>query len=458
MKSLIYILIIAIIGSTLQSCNGNNSDNLGPYADLELNSFKDRISYGIGADVGANFNNFPPEQFRVLVPEALEEGFHSGLSGQEPIDKACQTILGEVFAVRGKIDTTLHDMAVVSSCYGFIFGEMLRKNLQGKDAMEEIDLEVARKGFAQALVEVDTLIPFQERSEMVANFNNDMSKSKGKRFMNQAYNLPDIIKGEKGWVLQTLAPGNGEVIDPTKEFQIVYTLMNAVGDTITTTFVDEMGSDKINSQIINTDDIVIPNGWVEAAPFMEVGGEYLLYLPYELGFGEYGLLNRNSTSYIIQPYSAILISTKVLEQNELHGTAKKQGEQVIAEAKKKPNTRVGKSGYVLETLREGTGDKVPAGSDVRAHYILRDSKGNVIEDSYAGASQGRGVPAFSLQGVIKGWQEAVPEMRKGGKYKLYLPYFLAYGENGNQNIPPYETLVFEMEIIDFGKQGSLTGR
>lgn len=46
-------------------------------------------------------------------------------------------------------------------------------------------------------------------------------------------------------------------------------------------------------------------------------------------------------------------------------------------------------------------------------------------------------------------------MRKGGRYKLVLPYDLAYGESGNGGIPPFETLTFEMEIIDFGKEGTL---
>jgi FKBP-type peptidyl-prolyl cis-trans isomerase len=84
-----------------------------------------------------------------------------------------------------------------------------------------------------------------------------------------------------------------------------------------------------------------------------------------------------------------------------------------------------------------------------------DSRGEVIENSYMGAMQGRPAPIFSLNGVIKGWQEGVTEMQKGGRYRLYLPYNLAYGENGNQGIPPYETLTFEMEILNFGEAGSL---
>jgi len=56
---------------------------------------------------------------------------------------------------------------------------------------------------------------------------------------------------------------------------------------------------------------------------------------------------------------------------------------------------------------------------------------------------------------VKGWQLGIPEMNEGGRYKLVLPYDLAYGEQGNQSIQPYETLTFEIEVIKSGEPGSL---
>jgi FKBP-type peptidyl-prolyl cis-trans isomerase FklB len=71
--------------------------------------------------------------------------------------------------------------------------------------------------------------------------------------------------------------------------------------------------------------------------------------------------------------------------------------------------------------------------------------------------------AFNLTGVVAGWQEGFPLMKKGGIYKLYLPFHLAYGEEGMFNqqtqsyqIQPFESLVFYIELIDYGKAGSLT--
>ena len=63
----------------------------------------------------------------------------------------------------------------------------------------------------------------------------------------------------------------------------------------------------------------------------------------------------------------------------------------------------------------------------------------------------RGEPiSFSVNGVIKGWQEAMQLMQIGSKWKLFIPYDLAYGDRGaGGKIPPYAALVFEVELLDF---------
>ena len=70
--------------------------------------------------------------------------------------------------------------------------------------------------------------------------------------------------------------------------------------------------------------------------------------------------------------------------------------------------------------------------------------GTVFDSSYK-----RGQTAtFGLNQVIKGWTEGVQLMAEGAKYRLFIPYNLAYGTHGaGQQIPPYAALVFDIELI-----------
>jgi len=125
----------------------------------------------------------------------------------------------------------------------------------------------------------------------------------------------------------------------------------------------------------------------------------------------------------------------------------KQGEQFLAQNKKKPNVKVTQSGLQYEVLTAGTGAKPIATDTVVVNYKGTLTNGNEFDDSYK-----RGEPAsFAVTGVIRGWTEALQLMSVGSKYKLYIPYQLAYGLNDMQAIPGGSVLVFEVELLDIKK-------
>jgi FKBP-type peptidyl-prolyl cis-trans isomerase len=426
-------------------------------SDLDLEDFEQRISYALGADMAASFSNVPEDVLAQLSKEEIEKGFYDLLSAEDSENTDdCREVLKGALSKPEGIDTTKNSTLEISHCYGSLFGEMLRSSLSNKGAMKEIDLDIARIGFRSGLNQEDTLIPLEERQEMIANFNNDMSKIAGETFITEKSDeYPENIEDE-GYILIEESKGDGKSIDLTMEYKIKYTLTNLVGDTIISTIQDPKGSDVDNAQVVNANDIVFPEGWKLATDVMKVGGEYTLYVPYDLAFGEKGLPRPQGQGYVVQPFSAVIVHSKVIGQYPLNFLVKERGEKVIEEAKQLPNTKVDESGYVITTLEEGDGPGVPEGSDVQAHYILKNSNGEMVENSYMSSMQrNQPAPTFSLNGVVKGWKMAVPEMKKGGRYQLVLPYELAYGEQGNQGIQPYETLTFEMEILDFGKPGSL---
>lgn len=453
---MMHIKFLVVIGLSLFlfSCNNENQVDL---ENITFDSPKERVSYAIGADYGVNVMGIPDETFELLDIEIIVNGFMDGLQGNTVDKEKCEFLVQGLFSPSG-LDTSLYKPGKVADCYGFLYGDILRDNMQRKEALELLDMEYIQIGFTHALNKMDTLIPLQDRNKMVMDFNNDVAEQMSERMIAQAKTIPDAYLDEKGFILVTHQEGDGEVLDRENEFRMVFTLTSPIGDTIVSTIQDPSAPNTQNAQIISAEELVVPNGFMDAVKQMRVGGSYTVYVPYDLAFGDQGLFDSRKKNYVVPPYTSVIIHTTVLSQGPIHGLMRSQGEKVIAEAKKKPNTIVGKEGYVLETLVAGSGGKVPAGSDVKAHYILSNAFGEEIENSYLGEQQGRGIPAFPLSGVIQGWQLAVPQMQKGGKYRLYLPYDIAYGENGTGSIPPYSTLIFEMEIIDFGPENSLTQR
>ncbi len=102
--------------------------------------------------------------------------------------------------------------------------------------------------------------------------------------------------------------------------------------------------------------------------------------------------------------------------------------------------------YYIETTA-GTGDNPVPGNTVSVHYTGKFLDGNVF-DSSAG-----GNPIDFTLGVgqvIAGWDEGIALMKKGGKATLIIPSYLAYGSSGRGPIPPYSTLVFDVELVYIG--------
>lgn len=106
------------------------------------------------------------------------------------------------------------------------------------------------------------------------------------------------------------------------------------------------------------------------------------------------------------------------------------------------------SGLKYIVINEGTGAQPTATSNVKVHYTGTFLDGKVFDSSVQ-----RGEPIdFGLNQVIKGWTEGVQLMKEGAKYRFYIPYNLAYGEQGAGGvIPPKTDLIFEVELLKINK-------
>jgi FKBP-type peptidyl-prolyl cis-trans isomerase FklB len=124
--------------------------------------------------------------------------------------------------------------------------------------------------------------------------------------------------------------------------------------------------------------------------------------------------------------------------------AKYKGDQFLRENKKREGVITLPSGLQYEVMTEGTGKQPTLQNMVTTHY-----HGTLIDGTVFDSSVERGQPAqFKLNGVIKGWQEALSMMKEGSKWKLFIPSHLAYGgQRVGTQIPAYSTLIFEVELI-----------
>ena len=139
------------------------------------------------------------------------------------------------------------------------------------------------------------------------------------------------------------------------------------------------------------------------------------------------------------------LRTKQQEKAQQVGMSnKKEGEDFLAANKSKEGVVTLPSGLQYKILKEGTGPKPSATDSVVCNY-----RGTLINGTEFDSSYKRGQPAtFPVNGVIKGWTEALQLMPVGSKWQLFIPPDLAYGQRGaGADIGPNATLIFEVELL-----------
>ena len=143
----------------------------------------------------------------------------------------------------------------------------------------------------------------------------------------------------------------------------------------------------------------------------------------------------------------IMASMKKISEKKYAGV-KTEGIKFLAENAKKEGVVKLPSGLQYSIMKKGEGEIPKATDKVNVHYHGTLINGNVFDSSVD-----RGAPAsFGVTQVISGWVEALQLMPVGSKWKLVIPSDLAYGERGaGENIPPFSTLIFEVELLSIEK-------
>jgi len=137
----------------------------------------------------------------------------------------------------------------------------------------------------------------------------------------------------------------------------------------------------------------------------------------------------------------------VAQQEEGKKAAEKNraaGEAFLAENGKKEGVVVLPSGLQYKVLKEGAGESPAPTARVTVQY-----RGTLLDGTEFDSSYKRNQPAtFKVNGVIRGWTEALQLMKPGAKWQLFIPANLGYGDRGaGSSIPPGSTLIFEVELL-----------
>jgi FKBP-type peptidyl-prolyl cis-trans isomerase FklB len=131
------------------------------------------------------------------------------------------------------------------------------------------------------------------------------------------------------------------------------------------------------------------------------------------------------------------------ERKKLGENNKEEGATFLAENKQKEGVKTLPSGLQYKVLKEGTG-RTPKVTDT----VVVQYKGTLVNGTEFASSYRTNKPAtFPVNGIMRGWTEALQLMKEGSTWQIFIPPELAYGEQGAGPIGPNATLIFKIELI-----------
>jgi len=138
---------------------------------------------------------------------------------------------------------------------------------------------------------------------------------------------------------------------------------------------------------------------------------------------------------------------KAKQMEQLASQNKAEEEAFLKDNGAKEGVKTTATGLQYKVLTAGTGDTPKATDTVKVHY-----RGTFIDGKEFDSSYKSNTPAqFPLNGVIPGWTEGLQLMKVGSKFQFFIPFRLAYGEQGRSPIPPSKMLIFEVELLEIVK-------
>lgn len=263
----------------LLACGGEEEEMVAEV--INFKNTKEKVSFAIGVENAIGLFKEDPK-FEDLDKAMLIEGFNSNLSDAPVTD--CEQTLNKFLGAQGQdFDTTY--LKEGSRCIGRMSGYIFHMQMQQMGMLEEIDLDMVKKGFFQGVYEQDTVnMSADERTKVLKEFGEKIQAKfmqeiaeKDQVFWRDALSRPGISQvGQTGVYIETIKAGSGAQPDPTSDVEAHYILTNALGDTLESSY---QAGRPIQISLNN-----VVQGWRDGFPAMKKGGKYRLYIPYEKAY------------------------------------------------------------------------------------------------------------------------------------------------------------------------------
>jgi len=200
-------------------------------------------------------------------------------------------------------------------------------------------------------------------------------------------------------------------------------------------------------------------GFEYAVSTLKKGSKAKIIIPSSLAFG------RSGSGTLVGPYQSLIYEVEIIDVKTKAEYEKEQIENQKSEQMKTDSSKNAEPGLLEKYLKDnnitakpqpdglyyipvlaGTGPKAEAGKTVKVHYTGKLLNGKVFDSSLE-----RKNPIEFMLGrgqVIKGWDEGISMMKQGGKATLIIPSAIGYSDRDMGVIPPYSTLVFDVELVE----------
>ncbi len=259
------------------SCSDSNDSS----TPISFKTQKDKLSYILGAINAKTITNSNEKSLEQLDKDEMIKGFNENLSGKEA--DGCLATIQKLFGPN-YMDFNKKYIKEGSLCMGRMTGSAFYMDIKKLGALDKVNLEMVKRGYADGLFKRDTTIKEQAMRQMMNDFLVKLNEANGSKMMAKAKKLSGSKVYPNGIIIKTIKEGNGPLVSLQNDVKVHYTLTTALGDTMESSRMPNQQG-KIEPLPVSVGGGII-EGWSFALQNMKKGGIYKVFIPWQMAYGE----------------------------------------------------------------------------------------------------------------------------------------------------------------------------